>query len=78
MPKKREFWCTNVKGATQILNRSRQSVHNYVKNGELSAFRYGGNTLIPMRDVAKFLGTTQTRTVNLAKAWGLPLWRCQK
>lgn len=78
MPKKREFWCTNMTGASKILNVNRQSVNRYMKKGELSGFRYSGNTLIPMRDVAKFLGTTQSRAVNLAKAWGLPLWRCEK
>ena len=78
MPKENEFWCTNVTGASQILNRSRQSVNRYIKNGDISGFRYGSNTLIPMKDIAKTLRTTQSRAVNLAKTWDLPLWRCKK
>lgn len=79
MPKKKsEYWCTNMNGASQILNRSTQSVRNYIKDGKLSGFKYGGNTLIPVKDIAKFLGTTQSKAVNLAKSWELPLWRCNK
>jgi hypothetical protein len=78
MPKESEYWCTNMTGAAKVLNRSRQAVNRYIKNGDISGFKYGSNTLIPMKDIAKALGTTQSRAVNLAKTWDLPLWRCKK
>ena len=78
LPKKREIWCTNVKGASQILNRTRQTVTKHIREGDLGGFSYGNHTLIPMKDVAKALKTTQSQAVNVAKTLKLPLWRCEK
>jgi len=78
MPRAKEIWCTNVTGASNILNRHRRTVTKYISDGELSGFKYGQNTLIPMADLARFMGTSENRVVNLAKTWDLPLWRCKR
>jgi len=78
MPKEKEIWCTNVNGASRILNRHRRTVTSYVKDGDLGGFKFGQNTLIPIKDIARMMETTQSRAVNLAKTWDLPLWRCKR
>ncbi|MDQ1252735.1 MAG: hypothetical protein QG646_1867 [Euryarchaeota archaeon] len=81
MPKKREIWCTNMTGASQILNRHRNTIQGYINDGLIDdsrCFRYGRNTLIPMGEIAKLMKAPENQAVNAAKSLDLPLWRCKK
>lgn len=78
MQRKKEVWCTNVEGASLILNRTRATVHNYLRKELISGFRYGNSRLIPMGEIARLLNVTESRAVNIAKQWDLPLWRCKR
>ena len=78
MLRKKEIWCTNVAGASQILNRHRSTVSTYLRDGELGCFKYGRNTLIPMMEIAKFMEVPENRVVGAAKSLELPLWRCKR
>ncbi len=76
--KTNEMLCTNVNGASRILNRTRQTVTTHIKKGNLDGFSYGRQTLVPMKDIARELGVTPSQVARAAKALGLPLWRCDK
>jgi len=80
MPKRKanEVLCTNVEGASRILNRTRQTVSTYIKNGYIEGITHGRNTLIPIADIANELGTTHGQAERVARTLGLPLWRCKK
>lgn len=79
MPRKKEDWFTNINGASQILNRNPRTVGKYVKDGLIDGdFTFGNNTLIPMADIAKIMGTSESTVVNVAKAKEVPLWKCRK
>ena len=79
MPRKKEVWCTNIDGASKIMNRTSRTVSNYVKEGLLDgSFRYGNSKLIPMSDVAKLMRTTESNVVKFAKTRELPLWICKR
>lgn len=67
--------CTNGVGAMRLLNRSRVTVWNYIKNRRLRSFNTSGNVAIPLVDIAGMLGTTETRIYNVAMAYRLPLWQ---
>lgn len=67
--------CTNQVGAMRLLNRTRVTIWNYVKDGRLRSFYTSGNVAIPLVDIAGMLGTTETQIYNVAMAYRLPLWQ---
>ena len=80
MPKEKanEVLCTNIEGASRILNRTRQTVSTYIKNGYIDGVATGRNTLIPIADIANELGTTKGKVERVARTLDLPLWRVKK
>lgn len=79
MPRKKEVFCTNVDGASKIMNRTGRTIHNYLSQGLLDgSFKYGSSRLIPMSDVARLMRTTESNVIKFAKTRELPLWICKR
>jgi len=79
MPRKKEDWYTNIKGASEILNRNPRTISKWIKNGSLDGdTKFGNSTLIPISDVATVLKTSESTAVKVAKAKEVPLWKCKR
>jgi hypothetical protein len=78
MPKKKADWFTNIKGASEILNRNPRTIGKYIKKNVIDgSSAFGTSTLIPMSDIAKLMGTEESTAVKVAKAKSVPLWKCK-
>ena len=69
--------CVNSKGAAELLDIHPVTVWRWVISRRLYGFPYGLHTLIPLRDVAKELGTTQKELLKKADRFNIPVWRCR-
>jgi hypothetical protein len=67
--------CTNALGAMRLLNRGRTTVWSYVQQGLIRGFDIAGNVVIPLVDIANFMGVTETQVYNTALVYNLPIWQ---
>ena len=69
--------CVNSKGAAQLLGVTTMTVWRWCMSRRLHSFPYAIFTMIPLRDIAKELGTTQRELLKEADAYNIPVWRCK-
>jgi len=69
--------CVDSKGASVLLGIHPVTVWRWIVSRRLHGFPYGLHTLIPLRDVAKELETTQKELLKKADSYGIPVWRCK-
>ena len=67
--------CVNSVGAMRLLNRTRVTIWNYVKNNQLRSFSIAGNIAIPLVDIAAILGATEMQVYNVAVSYRLPIYQ---
>lgn len=70
--------CVNSKGAARLMDVSTVTVWRWCISRQLHSVPYGIHTLIPLRDVAKKLKTTQKALIEEADYLDIPIWRCKK
>ncbi len=67
--------CCSAAGAMRLLNRTRVTIWNYVKDGRLKSFSVAGNVVIPLVDIAVMLDMTERQLYNVAVTYRIPLWQ---
>ena len=78
MPRKKEDWYTNIKGAAEILDCHHATVGKRIKDGLINGDMWIGNSrLVAMSDIAGMLGTSENVVVRVAKEKRIPLWKCK-
>jgi hypothetical protein len=69
--------CINTSGAAELLDVSRVTIWRYCVSRRLHSFSYGVHHLIPLRDIAKEVNTTQKELLKEADRLDIPVWRCK-
>lgn len=70
--------CVNTKGAAKLLGVTTVTIWRWCVSRRLHGFPYGIHTLVPLRDIAKELETTQKEVTREADSRNIPLWRCKR